>query len=84
MEEINAGYKIIAKETYRKPDEFTEYQIVLGMKETRCGKEFVTWDSIKRAGILNIDYFWGHYFSNENKAKADYHERLRNMYGWEV
>lgn len=82
MTEINAGFEIIAAETYNKRSEFISDRIVLGRKTTMYNTEYVTWESTHTMGVLNQDYYWGHYFDNEAAARADYHERL--MQKWEA
>ena len=77
--EQNQGYEIIAAETYGTSDIGVQYRFVLGRMETKCGTMYVTWDSAIR-GTGTVDYFWGHYFTDEKKARADYHRRLLEQY----
>ena len=83
MNEKNEGYEIIAAEVYSTSRLGQQERIVLGRNETRCGTMFVTWDStgwpLKDGGV-KYDYFWGHYFDDERKARADYHRRLIEKY----
>lgn len=83
MIEQNEGYTIIAAETYSTTRSGQESRIVLGRNETKHGTMFVTWESTRWAlhnGGTKIDYFWGHYHDDENKARADYHRRLLEKY----
>ncbi len=80
MPEINEGYEIIAAETYSTLRAGRRYRIVLGKLETKLGTMFVTWESIIQPLTNRIDYFWGHYFSEEDQARADYHRRLLEKY----
>jgi len=82
--EINAGYEIIAAETYHKESEWVQHRIVLGRRTTVYSTEYVTWDSTKTTGVLNQDYYWGHYFSSEAAARTDYHERLMQKWGNQI
>lgn len=72
--ESNQGFEIIATESYS-----ATYRIVLGYKTTSLGPAYVTWESSAGADGT-YDYFWGHYFSNEREARADYHRRLLRHY----
>lgn len=74
MGESNQGFEIIAAESYS-----TTYRIVLGVKDTSLGPAYVTWESSAGADGCP-DYFWGHYFSSEKEARADYHRRLLGHY----
>lgn len=81
--EINEGYEIIAAETYSISRLGQESRIVLGRMETKHGAMFVTWESTRwplSYGGTKSDYFWGHYFDDERKARADYHKRLLERY----
>ena len=81
--EINEGYEIIAAETYSTSRLGQESRIVLGRMETKHGAMFVTWESTRwplSYGGTKSDYFWGHYFDDERKARADYHKRLLEKY----
>lgn len=83
MNEKNEGYEIIAAEVYSTSRLGQQERIVLGRNETKHGTMFVTWDStgwpLKNSG-MKFDYYWGHYFDNEAKARADYHRRLFEKY----
>ena len=59
----NAGYEIIKEEYYTRDN-----AIVLGKR----GTDYVTWEYTKH----NDNYFWGHYFTFENKAIHDFYTRL--------
>ena len=82
MIERNAGFEIIASEVYHVSRLGQQSRIVLGRMETKLGIKYVTWESTlwpvedHRA----IDYYWGHYFDDEEKARADYHRRLFEKY----
>lgn len=78
--EINEGYEIIAAETYNVMANDKEARIVLGKMETKYGAMFVTWESARHPADGETDYFWGHYFDDEQKARADYHRRLIEKY----
>ena len=82
MPEINEGYEIIAAETYLIESDGRRDRIVLGRMETKHGARFVTWESViwPVHYLQPRDYFWGHYFEDENKARADYHRRLLERY----
>ena len=80
MLEFNEGYEIIAAETYNAPRAGRQDRIVLGRLETKLGTMFVTWASVIQPLTNRIDYFWGHYFSEEDQARADYHRRLLKKY----
>jgi transcriptional regulator with XRE-family HTH domain len=79
--EFNQGYEIVEKETYRICDTGRADAIVLARMSTKYGTQFVTWES---AAYLRddrpLEYFWGHYFSEEDQARADYHRRLLKKY----
>ena len=79
----NEGYKITASETYTASRSGQESRIVLAEKETSLGKMFVTWESTAwplSNGGEKADYYWGHYFDDERKARADFHRRLLEKY----
>ena len=79
--ESNQGYKIVKKETYHMTQTGRADRIVLGRMDTKYGKQFVTWESAAYPqDDRPIEYFWGHYFSTENEARADYHKRLLEKY----
>lgn len=84
MKEVNECYEIIAAETYQAQRAGQQARIVLGKLETRLGTTFVTWESTIQPLTNRIDYFWGHYFSEEAEARADYHRRLLNKYADEA
>ena len=80
---INEGYQIVASETYTASRSGQKSCIVLAEKETSLGRMFVTWESTARLlsnGSEKADYYWGHYFDDERKARADYHRRLLEKY----
>lgn len=84
MNGTNEGYEIIASETYHVST-ITEQEsrVVLARKETTFGTMFVTWESnalLISQSCKKVDYYWGHYFDDENKARADYHKRLAAKY----
>ena len=64
--ETNAGYTI--KERFVVGD----IGIAMGFSET-APSPYVTWNYRKDAPT---HFFWGHYFSNEAKAMADYEKRI--------
>ena len=79
----NEGYEIIAKEVYSTTRSGRQEQIALGRNETKHGTMYVTWDCTVwplKDGSTKTDYYWGHYFDDENKARADYHHRLAEKY----
>ena len=76
----NAGFTIIATET--KPYGEGLEGIALGHKVTIYGEEWVTW-AFTHHPAEERSYFWGHYFTNEETAKIDYHQRILKMYGEE-
>lgn len=83
MNRINEGYEIIALEAYSVSRAGQESRVVLARKQTAFGTMFVTWESTARPlpdGGENSDYYWGHYFDDESKARADYHRRLAAKY----
>ena len=58
-------------------------RLVLAEKETSLGRMFVTWEStawLLSNGSEKADYYWGHYFDDERKARADFHRRLLEKY----
>ena len=80
---VNEGYEIIASETYDKTRLGQESRVVLARKETSLGQMFVTWESTAwplSNGSEKADYYWGHYFDDERKARADYYKRLAAKY----
>lgn len=80
---VNEGYEIIASETYTASRSGQESRIVLAEKETSLGKMFVTWEStawLLSNGSEKADYYWGHYFDDERRARANYHRRLLEKY----
>ena len=83
MVKANEGYTIIVSETYTASRSGQMSRIVLGVKETSLGKMFVTWEStawLLSNGSEKSDYYWGHYFDDERKARADFHRRLLEKY----
>lgn len=75
--EKNAGFVIIMSEvfaTYERFGKAVDHRIVLGEKETKHGKEYVTWV------CSGCDYYWGHYFADKTLALIDYHKRLIGAY----
>ena len=83
MFEKNAGYEIIASEDYGVSRLGQRDRIVLGRRATTQGAMFVTWVCAvwpTKDGNAKVDYFWGHYFDDEAKARADYHRRLAEKY----
>ena len=83
MVKANEGYTIIVSETYTASRSGQMSRIVLGVKDTSFGKMFVTWESTAwplSNGNEKSDYYWGHYFDDERKARADYHRRLVEKY----
>ena len=83
MPEKNEGYEIVAREVYSTSRLGQQDSIVLGRNETKYGTMFVTWDCtgwpLKNGG-MKFDYYWGHYYDEEAKARADYHRRLIEKY----
>lgn len=80
---VNEGYMVILFETYTASRTGQESRIVLARKETPLGVMFVTWEStawLLSNGSEKADYYWGHYFDDERKARADYHKRLLEKY----
>lgn len=77
MTETNQGFVVLNAETYRLHYDGSEERVVLAYK---CGKnpQYVTWESTRSGAKL--DYYWGHYFSDENAALRDYHQRLIDHY----
>lgn len=80
MGEQNQGHEIIAAEVYAVDNYGRQARIVLAHKDTQYGPAYVTWESTISADGSSRDYFWGHYFSNEREARADYHRRLLSYY----
>ena len=78
MLETNQGYEIIKAETWMEADGRSE-RVVLGRMETRLGTQYVTWES-STDDRGNTDYYWGHYFYDEQKAKGDYYTRLASKF----
>lgn len=70
----NAGFRIIALERTHKGNGYTE-GIALGEKDGAFGLEYVTWGYTERDD--EYDFYWGHYFTDEETAYEDYHERVR-------
>ncbi len=68
--EVNAGYTIMRKAT------IGGIEIVLGQNIKRP-EMFVTWRRT-RANERNEtpDYYWGHYFGNEQSAVVDFNSRV--------
>ena len=54
------------------------FEVVLGYRETRFGKEWVTWECNDDRGKYN--YYWGHYHRNEKSAYEDYSERIMDVF----
>lgn len=54
------------------------FEVVLGYRETRFGKEWVTWECNDDKGKYN--YYWGHYHRNEKNAYEDLTERISNAH----
>ena len=78
--ETNAGFVIIAAETYNTLPDGKEERIVLGKREGKYSTMYVTWESARHPAEAEIDYFWGHYLDGEQEARADYHKRLLEKY----
>ena len=79
-EEINAGYRILKSSIYNgyttKQGEEVVNRIVIGINSAGA---FVTWDcrlNIHANGERYYDYYFGHYFIDENDAYDDYYNRL--------
>lgn len=51
-----------------------KFEVVLGYRETRFGKEWVTWECNDNNGKYN--YYWGHYYDKEKSAYEDFTERI--------
>ena len=68
----NAGYEIIMEMS----DEWNDGAngVALGFMEKSFGPELVTWEWTQFPNE-KPSYFWGHYFSDKNKAMKDYYER---------
>ncbi len=86
MSEQNAGYTIIAGETYSdNPKTHRQDSVVLGLRFTLPdNRMYVTWERTSRElddGNIQVDYYWGHYFEDFNAARLDYHKRLVEKYG---
>ena len=71
---VNAGYQILMMEFY---EETKTNAYAFGYSPEK--KEWVTWGVTKYGG--NYSFFWGHYFTDPNRALKDYHERLAKEYG---
>ena len=67
--EMNQGYLIRQEITYDNLDG-EACAVVLGEKETRFGKEYVTWQRDSEGG-----YNHGHYFKDKEAAKLDFFRR---------
>lgn len=70
----NAGYTIIDHVWYELDGNINRY-IVLGERRTQYGYEYVTWESADHK-----DFFWGHYFTHYEFAKADFYNRLKEKF----
>lgn len=80
MQETNQGYEIIVAETYNVLSNDKEERVVLGRMIGKSSTMYVTWESTRHPAEGEIDYYWGHYFDDERKARADYHRRLIEKY----
>lgn len=54
------------------------FEVVLGYRETRFGKEWVTWECNDDKGKYN--YYWGHYYDNQEHALEDFGKRIIDAY----
>ena len=54
------------------------FEVVLGYRETRFGKEWVTWECNDDKGKYN--YYWGHYYRDEKSAYEDLTERISTVH----
>lgn len=72
---VNAGFEIISTARTGKEGEAT-YGVALGEKlGGRFGPEWVTWGYTERNG--QFDYYWGHYFRDEDDAQKDFLKRVK-------
>ena len=53
-------------------------EVVMGYRETRFGKEWVTWECTNSNGKYN--YYWGHYYRYEKDAYEDLAERISRVH----
>ena len=72
MDKKVGGYAVKAYEQYRTEGS-REIFVVLAQSE-KTGN-WVTWECTD-----GYDFYWGHYFTSEAAAKADYHKRLSEKY----
>lgn len=54
------------------------FEVVLGYRETRFGKEWVTWECNNNNDKYN--YYWGHYYRDEKDAYEDLTERISRVH----
>ena len=54
-----------------------EQEYVLGVKSINNKNEYVTWCCVNKTY-----YYYGHYFSNYDKAVRDLYERAKNYIDW--
>ena len=55
-----------------------KFEVVMGYRETRFGKEWVTWECNDDKGKYN--YYWGHYYRDEKSAYEDLTERISTVH----
>lgn len=70
--EVNAGYEI------KKSVFFENYTGFVFAHNKNAPQPFVTWKFNEENGKRN--YYWGHYFNDENRAKADLDIRVSSYY----
>lgn len=75
----NESYDIIREEVYSVTP-INKRSIVFG--KNRFTSEYVTWECDHITGTDKYNYFWGHYFNEQQylKAMEDYYERLAQQY----
>lgn len=72
MKEHNVGYKVLLRERVGIKE------FVLGFNPN-AAQPYVTW----KCNVGKQDYYWGHYFSDEHKAKKDFVRRVREEKNYE-
>ena len=74
---VNAGYTIVEM-VYTLKNSRREEGFALGMGPNGM---WVTWAYAKdEVGRSGRGCFWGHYFTDERAAKADFHRRLADEF----
>lgn len=74
---VNDIWEIIGAVKVGEEDGRT-FEVVMGYRETRFGKEWVTWECNNDNDKYN--YYWGHYYRDEKSAYEDFTERISNVH----